>query len=253
MKTKKKKVIKIMENIIIIILLCVFCYATYNLYLIYKANWDENQEIESIRDIAKLPEEYDKDFRIDINELKKVNEDVVAWIEIEGTNISYPVVQGKDNSYYLDRTFEKKENYVGSIFMDYTASNDFSDENTFIYGHNVKHGTMFAQLEEYMKSDFYNSHQYITIYKEDKTLRYQIFSAYEAEGNSDSFRMDYNDEHQYQEYLEMIKSKSLYDTNVVVNNKDKIITLYTCSYDRNSFNFDEEVTMRYYIHAKLVS
>ena len=85
--------------------------------------------------------------QVDFEGLKAQNPDVVAWIQIPALDISYPVVQGKDNSYYLHHMFDGKENKNGSIFIDYHNQPEFTDSNTIVYGHNMKNGSMFGTLD----------------------------------------------------------------------------------------------------------
>lgn len=258
-KMKRKKVYskkrKVIDTIILVVAICVFCYAGYQLFLIYKANFDEKQETDKIRELVKVPENELDTFRVDFNELQKINEDVVAWIVVEDTDISYPVVQAKDNTYYLDHTFEKKSNYAGSIFMDYSASRDFSDLNTFIYGHNVYHGTMFAELSNYMDKAFFDKHPYVYLYTPTKNYKLQVFSAYIDTAESNSYRMGFVDESDFANYLALVKGKSKYDSGVEVSPQDHIITLYTCSYESgdNPTNTEaSEIDDRYYIHTKMI-
>ena len=97
--------------------------------------------------------------QIDFDGLRKVNPDVIAWIDIPGAGISYPVLQGEDNSYYLTHLASGQFGISGSIFMDYHNRPDFSDQNTIIYGHNMKNGTMFSDLKRYVDRDFLNAHR----------------------------------------------------------------------------------------------
>ena len=98
-------------------------------------------------------EKLEQALSVDFEELKRINPDIVAWIRIEAAGIDYPVVQGKDNEYYLHHTFKGEENIAGSIFMDYRNTPDFSDENTIIYGHNMRDGSMFAALNRLQIGD----------------------------------------------------------------------------------------------------
>ncbi len=87
--------------------------------------------------------------RVAISELQAQNSDTVGWIQIPGTQISYPLMHTSDDSYYLNHTFSKKLNSAGSIFVETLNNGDFSDLHTIIYGHNMKNGSMFAGLKEY--------------------------------------------------------------------------------------------------------
>jgi len=93
--------------------------------------------------------------KIDFEKLLEINEDVVGWIMIEGTNINYPILQSYDNNYYLRRDINRHISKSGSIYMDY-RNDGFSDKNTVLYGHNMKNGTMFAELEKIYSGELGN-------------------------------------------------------------------------------------------------
>ena len=92
---------------------------------------------------------------IDLDALQAVNEDVLGWITIPGTELSYPLVQGADNDYYLDHTWNHERAAVGSIFLECSVSPDFTDYNSLIYGHRMHNGSMFGVLRNYLKTDFW--------------------------------------------------------------------------------------------------
>lgn len=249
---------RIIEKIILVVALAVFCYSGYNLFLIFSDNAEEYVEIDSIREDIEVPkptsdaEQLEK-WKPDFTTLLNINEDIVGYIIVDDTHISYPIVKGDDNDYYLDHTIYKKENYAGSIFMDFTASSDFSDRNTFIYGHNVYHGTMFAELSKYVDKSFFDSHPYVHLYTPNGNYKLQVFSAYVDSATSDSYQMSFYSDADYQNYLNLIVSKSRYNSGVEVNNSDRIVTLYTCSYEsENPDQNDGYIEERYFIHCKLI-
>ncbi|MDF9825017.1 sortase B [Breznakia sp. PF5-3] len=256
-RRKVSPVRKWIERLILLIAVCVFIYAGWNLYTIFKANDDEAKDTERLRDTAKIPtkeEDLDK-FKVDFDALKKVNPDIVGWIVVLDTEISYPVVKGSDNEYYLNHLYDKTENYAGSIFMDYRNNEDLSDPNTFIYGHNVHHGTMFAELENYVKKDFFEKHPYVYYYTPDASYKLQVFSAYVDKGDSQSYNISFGDDASYQAYLDYVKGLSRHTNDVTVTAKEHIITLYTCSYEdgRNPGNTEAEyIDDRYFVHCKIV-
>lgn len=248
---------KIIEKIILVVAVIIFVYAAVNLFQIFWANHEEKEETEKVREIVKVPEDEEKldTFSVNFDELKAINPDIVGWIVVKDTSISYPIVQSSNNDYYLNHTFEKKSNYAGSIFMDYTASPDFSDLNTFIYGHNVYHGTMFAELSNYVKESFFNKHPYVYLYTPQGNYKLRVFSAYVDDAQSDSYRMSFTSTEDYQNYLNTIISKSRYDSKVVMSASDRIVTLYTCSYEngQNPDNTEAEyINERYFIHCKII-
>lgn len=250
LKNKRRLKKGFIYRIIFIIALGVFVFSAYQLFTIYKANYDEKNEKDRISDLANIPKDIEKDTTFDINfeELKKINPDLKAWVIIPGTNISYPIVQGKDNAYYLTHTFEKNENYAGAIFLDAGASPDFQDLNTIIYGHNVKHGTMFAEIEKFKSKEFYEQHRYVYILSEGKNYRAEIMSMYSTDTNSDSYMLGYTSWETFSAYVDLIKDRAEVSIPVEFKEGDRMITLSTCSYERGGVPSDA----RYLLHAKLV-
>lgn len=112
--------------------------------------------------------------QIDFAGLRAINEDVVAWIQIPGIGVDYPVVQGADNEHYLHYTFEGKENIAGSIFLDYRNRADFLDSKVILYGHNMKDGSMFSKLEKFQNDEFRKEQGRVILYLPDKTLECEI-------------------------------------------------------------------------------
>lgn len=261
-KKQRKPVSKarrIIEGIILVVAVCVFIYAAVNLFNIWKANSDEAAETERVREEMNVPttEEDLDNWSPDFAKLQETNPDVVGWIVVLDTEISYPVVKGSDNEYYLDHTFEKQSNYAGAIFMDYRNKGDLSDLNTFIYGHNVHHGTMFAELANYMDQEFFERHPYVYYYTPTGNYKLQVFSAYVDKGDSPSYQNGVNvtDATAYQSYIDYVKGLSRYDSGVEMTSTDHMITLYTCSYEsgENPSNTDVQyIEDRYYIHCKVI-
>ena len=115
--------------------------------------------------------------RVDISALQSLNADCVGWIEIPDTAISYPIVQGSNNAYYLTHTFQKTQNKAGAIFMDYRCATDFSDMHTILFGHNMRDGSMFASLDQYQDASFLALHPIVHIHLADRVLVYRIVLA----------------------------------------------------------------------------
>ena len=111
---------------------------------------------------------------IDFDELRAINEDIVAWIQIPGIGVDYPVVQGKDNEPYLHYTFDGKANKAGSIFLDYRNRADFTDSKVILYGHNMKDGGMFSNLKKYQDEEFRKEQGKVLLYLPDKVLECEI-------------------------------------------------------------------------------
>lgn len=240
---------KNLRRILQFILVCIFLYSGYKWVDIKIANYKEKQLKEKLEAKVSIPKDHKKDkIKIDFNSLKEMNDEIFGWIYLEDTDISYPVVQGKDNDFYLNHTADKKYNYVGSVFLDYRNKKDFSDYNSFIYGHNVKHGTIFAELENYLDKQFFDSHPYIYFFTPEKNYRLEVFSMYSTDKYSDSYQFEINSMEDYENYLNRIKERSVYKNDVEVSTTDKIITLSTCSYESKY----EARTGRYLVHLKIV-
>lgn len=175
--------------------------------------------------------------------LKERNSDTVGWIKFDYPDISYPVMQAKDNDYYLRRSFSGEKKTAGSIFMDAINHGDFQDAHTIIYGHNMRDLTMFGQLKYYKDEDFYEGNEYFTIYTDGATYLYQIFSYYDVPERSDIYTVWYTTDENFEAAVLEMKERSYYDTEVEVTGEDKIITLSTCSTEGN----------RFVIHAKRVA
>lgn len=174
------------------------------------------------------------------SELFAKNNDMVGWIKIQDTKIDYPVVRYTDNDYYLHRNFYKENQYSGIPFMD-CDSQDISS-NYIIYAHNMKDGSMFADLTNYEDKAFYELHK--TIIFDDLYGRgeYEIVSVFTTTvGAKDEFRYhDYaciTDGEKFSEYIDKVKSLSSYDTGVTAEYGDKLITLSTCEYHTSNERF----------------
>ena len=115
--------------------------------------------------------------QIDFAGLQAVNPDVIAWIDIPGLSVSYPVVQGEDNSYYLHHLFTGEYNSSGSIFADCHNQPDFTDQNTIIYGHNMKNGSMFGTLSHYQDQVLWEENPYFYLYVPGKVLMPGMWAA----------------------------------------------------------------------------
>lgn len=246
---KKNKTADILLTVILLIAIAVFCYAAYNLYHIYteyKKGTDEYNQIAQMAITEREPDAPESEgvdmevdetslrppIDVDFASLKSVNEDVIGWIYVEALpDINYPIVQGKDNDTYLHMTYEGNYNFAGTIFVDYENKGDFSDCNTLVYGHNMKNGSMFAQLKNFSKDEeAYKKSRYFWIFTPEKNYRYEIISAYTTGASSDTYTLFKGPGQEFQEYLEKIVGYSDIKTNSEgMNIQDKIVTLSTCT------------------------
>jgi sortase B len=184
------------------------------------------------------------DRKIRFETLKMINKDAAAWIQIPGTNIDYPVLQAKDNEYYLKHGLDKKYTRVGSIFLDYRSNIRKLMNNTIIYGHNMRDGSMFQDLTSYKKQNFYKNNSFIYIETPYESLKWEVFSIYVTDVKFDYLLTEFETPQVFKAYLNTIREKSLFKKKIKLTEKDKILTLSTCSYE-----FDNARTV---VHAKLV-
>lgn len=170
---------------------------------------------------------------VKFTELQQVNPDVYAWITVPGTEIDYPILQhASDNSYYLMHNIDGSYGYPGCIYTENLNSKDFTDNNTVIYGHNMKNGSMFAQLHKFEDPDFFHENREVLICLTDEVLHYTIFAAHIYDDRHLLYSFDFSDPDVYQKYLDSVFStrdmNANIDKDMTVTKDDKIITLVTC-------------------------
>lgn len=184
-----------------------------------------------------LPEESPTQWPlIDFEALARINPDIVAWIYIPGTDISYPVVQGEDNDYYLYHMFDGGYNRAGCVFLDVNVSPDFSAENSVLHGHNLLNNTMFAGLLDYRDQSFYDAHPEAMLLTPDRNYRVALFSGYICDITEDAWDAVFSDE-EYALWQTRIAGKSCFQTSVVPTASHRILTLSTCSYEFSDARF----------------
>ena len=182
---------------------------------------------------------------LDLGALRETNEDVLGWIYIPDTVISYPLMRCEDNSKYLKYTWDLKESAAGSIFLERSNSPELNDFNTIIYGHNMKNGTMFSPLHKYKDKKFLDSHPYVYIATEEAILQYEVFSAYKAELKTETYRAYFRDEAEKQRAIDYYIESSEFTGGVVPCADDRILTLSTCTGANN-------YSHRWVVHGVLV-
>lgn len=166
---------------------------------------------------------------IDLEALQEVNQDVIGWIMIPGTQVSYPILQGTDNGYYLNHTWKKEQNSVGAIFMECQSASDFSGFHTILYGHRMRNGSMFGSLKEYNKLDYWREHSSVYIAEPGGVYEYRIFAAYEANVRGITFGLEFPDQERKEKLIQAGLDQSVIDTGIIPNAADQILTLSTCT------------------------
>lgn len=226
----KNKILSIVEIILIVIL----ATSLYRIYSYNKADKEFKTATREAQEKFQKPNEEkladdnrDKEAREKIEALRKDYESVIGWIKVEGTEIDYPIVKGSDNEYYLNHNYKNDYNVFGAIFMDYRNEENFSDQNTIIYGHNNDRGGNFKALHKFEEDGFFEKNKFIEIFSEVGYKKYQIFAVYKA-GPYDEFRSPKYSEEDGEKLLTYIKERNILKTEVPSEFKD-ILTLQTCS------------------------
>lgn len=170
---------------------------------------------------------------VDWEGLWAVNKDVYAWITVPGTIIDYPILQhATDNTYYLNYNIDGSYGRPGCIYTENMNAKDFTDNNTVIYGHNLKNGSMFAGLHKFEEKGFFEEHSQVFIYTPEKTFEYTIFATYIYDDRHLLYSFDFANEDVYASYLDTVLNMRDLSANirdgVTVTKEDTIITLATC-------------------------
>jgi len=183
---------------------------------------------------------------VDFSKLLEKNKNTVGWINVNNTNINYPVVQTNNNEDYLHKAFDGSKNDAGWIFADYRNNMKDFDKNTIIYGHSRLNKTMFGSLFQVLNENWYKNkyNQVIRFSTPTENTMWQVFSTYKINTESYYLQTTFKNDTDYITFLNTLKERSKYSFNVTLEASDKIITLSTCS--------DAAGTGRIVLHAKLI-
>lgn len=167
---------------------------------------------------------------VDFTTLLNINSDTVGWIYVNNTNVNYPFVQGGDNSFYLNHSFNKKSNVAGWLFADYRSDFNHFKKNSVIYGHGRTDQVMFGSLEKTLDESWYTNeeNQIIKISTPKKNTLWQIVSIYVVPSESYYLTHTFENKKSYQKFIDTMLSRSIYDFKQDVTTKDKLLTLSTC-------------------------
>lgn len=201
---------------------------------------EERKELKSNENREDFPE-----MEVDFKALREKNPDTVGWLYVGSCGISYPIVQGEDNDYYMNHTFEGTVNSSGAIIMDYRDDKYLKDWNTFIYGHNMKNGSMFGSLKKLLNDEtLYDSDPYIYVYLPGYIYRYKIFSYYKDEPDSKMY-WTADTLQEYRQYIRDALSLSVRDLGVETSEENNMVTLVTCSGSGAG-------KMRFFVHGEFI-
>lgn len=245
----KRRIISIIQVLLVLVLV----WSGYNIYSYHKDNQaykviDNDYKVMRDKSVEKNREqlrEEEVNSEIEsailfVRELNKSYPQIKGRLLIENLDMDYPIVQGEDNSFYLNHDYKGNYHPFGAVFMDSRNSLDFSDQNTIIYGHNVKSGHVFNPLNKYRDEKYVEDNPYVVIDSLDNRFVYEIFAVYDADQYEDYRSMSY-DEKDFEELISRVREKNFIDKKLP-NADDKILTLSTCS----------DVNDRMVVQAKLV-
>lgn len=268
-KKKKRKLKRWVWILFLVIFICIIIFSSIKIILWMKDNKKTSDTVNDINKITNIEEKKDDEntelvnepedkseendywyyikfplIDVDINTLKSKNSDTIGWINVNNTNINYPYVQGKDNSYYLTHSYDKSYNEAGWVFLDYRNSSTLSDKNNILYAHSRLDKTMFGSLSKTLKSNWYNNkdNHIIRLSTESENTMWQIFSVYKIPEESYYITTNFNTDSEYETFLNTIKERSIHNFNTTLTIEDKVLTLSTCYSD----------TERTVVHAKLI-
>lgn len=229
-----KRLLKILSDTILLACICVAVFSGWNLYQElseYKAGEEAYGQL--IPEVVKIDETTNEP-QFDWEALRNTNADMIGWIRMEDSTINYPFVQGTDNLFYLKHMFDGAYNNAGCVFMDATNAPDFSDKNTILYAHNMKNGTMFADIEKFKDPEYYSSHKSIQLYTETATYDVYPVAGVVTDGYEDYVRTTFADDADFVNYVDRFVSESTFQSDETINPADQIVMFSTCNYSRTN-------------------
>ena len=266
MKNKKYKfIVQIIRIFFILIFIACICYIGFCYVSAYIEQEDTSQLLNSIELDDQIIQEAkneiknentakdtteDKDTSVEriakVKKLKKQNSDIIGWIEIEDTKINYPVMQGKDNDFYMNHNYKKQASQRGSLFLHKDYNWNIKSNNFLIYGHNnTIDGSMFADLLKYQKESFYKEHPTIRFTTNKEDAKYEIIGVFRSrvyyKSETNVFRyykfINVKSKERYNNFVKNVKAKSLYNTGKTAKYGDQLMTLSTCAYHTENGRF----------------
>lgn len=166
---------------------------------------------------------------MDFAALREVNSEVLGWLLVPNTGISYPLLRHSDNQYYLGHSWNKTRSPAGAIFLDCAVDKELGDFNSIIYGHRMNDCSMFAPLLKYKEQSFWAAHPCIYLADDSGSRRYDIFAAYEVSTDGLTYATAFADTQSLQKYIDYCLQKSVLDTGLQPTVEDKLLTLSTCT------------------------
>lgn len=220
----------------LVMLIAGVVYLGYYFYGQYTANIEDEKYTEASTASQSQSQEQYAENPIDFDEWQKKNDEIYAWIKVDGTEVDYPIVQsGTDDDFYLRHSAADKSWVAsGAIFTQSHNTKTFNDSVTVIYGHNGYSESMFTSLHKFEKKDFFDEHPYFYIYMPQRKLTYQVVSAFKYDDRHIMNSFDFQDSNVLADFQEMVQdpSSSLKnvreDLDTEINSESKLVVLSTC-------------------------
>ncbi|MCL1802958.1 MAG: class B sortase [Eubacteriaceae bacterium] len=232
---KAKRPMRVYEAVVYSMCIVAFSFGLFGIAMEVIPRYKQIQEIRDIRLIAVTSEAGSSNSiqngsrkeLPDFTVLKEINADVVGWLSLDIVEVFDPVVQGKDNDYYLNHSFKGNYNSAGALYMDAKANGMFTDQNTVIYGHNMKDGTMFAKLKRYLDQETYDAQPIITVYTPGgKVFYYHIFAVVVLDPYDKYREPNYNSN--FANFISRISRLSAIKSSASASASDRLLCLSTC-------------------------
>lgn len=217
------RILSIMAGILILLMLSYGVYSLWDTYKIY-ANSFADEELLKFR-----PTDAGED-NPTLKDLKKLNPDVKAWIQVPKTNIDYPVVQGQDDMEYINKNVYGEFELSGAIFLSCLNKDDFSDPYNLVYGHNMKNGGMFADVADFTNKEYFETHQKGKLYLTDATRKIRFFACMKVTAaDAKIYHPDGYRKENLKDLLDYIQANAVQYRDVNVADENSLIALSTCS------------------------
>ena len=217
------RILSIMAGILIILMLSYGVYSLWDTYKIYANSFADEE-------LLKFRPTDDGEDNPTLKDLKKLNPDVKAWIQVPKTNIDYPVVQGQDDMEYINKNVYGEFELSGAIFLSCLNKDDFSDPYNLVYGHNMKNGGMFADVADFTNKEYFETHQKGKLYLTDATRKIRFFACMKVTAaDAKIYHPDGYRKENLKDLLDYIQANAVQYRDVNVADENSLIALSTCS------------------------
>lgn len=217
------RILSIMAGILILLMLSYGMYSLWDTYKIYANSFADEE-------LLKFRPTDDGEDNPTLKDLKKLNPDVKAWIQVPKTNIDYPVVQGQDDMEYINKNVYGEFELSGAIFLSCLNKDDFSDPYNLVYGHNMKNGGMFADVADFTNKEYFETHQKGKLYLTDATRKIRFFACMKVTAaDAKIYHPDGYREENLKDLLDYIQANAVQYRDVNVADENSLIALSTCS------------------------